>query len=76
VVSSFITRGKLSDSRHIELSEPVTGVGEEVEVVIRPLKPSSEQDVFDVIALLAAGSRTKNDIDRQIHDERVSWEDR
>jgi hypothetical protein len=51
-------------------------VGEEVEVVIRPLKPSSEKDVFDVIALLAAGSRTKIDIDRQILDERVSWEDR
>jgi hypothetical protein len=73
---SFKLRGKMSDSRHIELSEPVTGVGEEVEVVIRPLTPSSGQDVFDIIALLAAGSGTKIDIDRQILEERVSWEDR
>ena len=66
----------MSDSRHIELSEPVTGVGEEVEVMIRSLGPSSGRDVFEVVALLATGSRTKADIDRQILEERVSWEDR
>jgi len=66
----------MSDSRHIELSEPVTGVGEEVEVMIRSLGPSSGRDVFEVVALLATGSRAKADIDRQILEERVSWEDR
>jgi hypothetical protein len=74
--SSIRTRGKLSDARHIELSEPVSGVGEEVEVVISPLTPPSRQDVFDVIAFLATGSRTKANIDRQILEERVSLEDR
>ena len=73
---SVVTRGRLSDSRHIELAEPIDGVGAEVEVVIRPLQPSSGEDVFDIIARLAPGSRVKDDIDRQIREERTSWEDR
>lgn len=73
---SVVTRGRLSDSRHIELAEPIDGVGEEVEVVIRPIPPYSGKDVFDVIARLAVGSRVKADIDREIREERASWEDR
>ncbi len=51
----------------------------EVEVVVRPVeaKPATPQrDIFDVIRSLPPGSRTKEDIDRQIAEERDSWRDR
>ena len=73
---SIITRGKFSDPRHIELAEPVREIGGEVEVSIRPLPGTQAQDVFEVISAFAAGSRTKADIDRQIHEERGSWDKR
>jgi hypothetical protein len=73
---SITVRGKLSDSRHIELAEPVEGVGEEVEVVIRPLPAPRAMDVFEFIASLPPGKRTKEDIDRQVREERDSWGDR
>ena len=34
------------------------------------------EDVFEMIASLAPGSRSKADIDRQIKEERSSWGDR
>ncbi len=73
---SVTVRGRVCDSHHIELTEPVDGVGEEVEVVIRPIPPQPGKDVFDFIASLPAWSRTKADIDRQIREERNSWGDR
>jgi hypothetical protein len=72
---SITIKGKLSDSRHIELSEPIEGVGEEVEVVVRPIAPRPGVDVFEFIASLPPGKRTKEDIDRQIREERESWGD-
>ena len=73
---SITMRGKLSDARHIELAEPIEDVGEEVEVVIRPIQPRPKKDVFEFIASLPAGTRTKEDIDRQMREERDSWGDR
>ena len=69
-------RGKLSDSRHIELAEPIDDVGEEVEVVIRPIRTHPKKDVFEFIAALPAGTRAKEDIDRQVRQERDSWGNR
>ena len=73
---SVTVRGRLCDSRHIELAEPVEAVGEEVEVVIRPLPPEPGKSIFEVIAALPPGTRSKEDIDRQIREERESWGDR
>jgi len=73
---SIIARGKFSDPRHIELAEPVREIRGEVEVSIRQLPKTGAQDVFDVIAEFAPGSRSKADIDRQIHEERGSWDNR
>jgi hypothetical protein len=73
---SITMRGKVSDSRHIELAEPIEGVGEEVEVVIRPIQSRPKRDVFEFIASLPTGTRTKEDIDRQMHEERDSWDNR
>jgi hypothetical protein len=73
---SIIARGKLSDPQHIELSEPVSDIRGDVEVLIRQLPRAGAEDVFDLLASLAPGSRSKADIDQQIHEERASWGDR
>lgn len=77
--TALILRGKLSNSRHIELDEPVPGSDGEVEVVLRRVTMSGEPktiDVFDLIAAATPGARSKEDIDQQLADERASWEDR
>ncbi len=74
--TALILRGRLSNSRHIELDEPVPGVDGEVEVVLRRVAISggpTTVDVFDLIAAGVPGARSKEDIDRQIADERGSW---
>jgi hypothetical protein len=75
---SITVRGRLSDPRHIELSEPVPDIGGEVEIeiLIRPVPEVKGADVFALIADLRPGSRTKTDIDHQIQEERASWGDR
>ncbi|MBK8256211.1 MAG: hypothetical protein IPK82_26525 [Polyangiaceae bacterium] len=63
-------------ARHIELDEPVPNLEGEVEVMLRPVvKPTGAAgaDVFDLIANAAAGTRTKQEIDQQIAEERSSW---
>ena len=73
---SVTIRGRLSDRHHIELAEPVEAVGEEVEVIIRRLSAHPAKDVFEFIASISPGSRSKADIDRQIREERDFWGDR
>lgn len=77
--TALILRGRLSNSRHIELEEPVPVEDGDVEVVLRRVmiagRPISV-DVFELISGTAPGTRSKEDIDRQLADERGSWEDR
>lgn len=77
--TAVIVRGRISNSRHIELDEPVADIDGEVEVVLRRVKPSAETkaaDIFELIAASSPGTRTKEDIDRQLADERNAWGDR
>jgi hypothetical protein len=76
---AVVVTGKLSDVRHIELDEPVTEIEGAVEVVLRPRKttPAGKTgSIFDLIARLPGGTRSKEDIDRQTREERESWGDR
>lgn len=73
---AIVTRGRLSDPRHIELAEPVREIRGEVEVSIRQLPAGPREDIFDVIASLTSGTRSKAEIDDQIQEERGSWGDR
>lgn len=76
---AIVVRGKLSAPKRIELDEPVTELEGEVEVVLRPVSDRAEgkaEDIFDFIAKLPPGTRTKEDIDRQFREERESWGDR
>jgi hypothetical protein len=75
---SVVVRGRLH-GRQIDLDEPVDDLQGEVEVVVR--RPESAaartgQSIFDFIRSMPSGSRTKEDIDQQIADERAGWSDR
>ena len=69
---SVVARGRFSDSRHIELTEPVSDIRGDVEVLIRQIPNVGAEDVFDVIAALPPGTRSKADIDNQVQKERSS----
>lgn len=76
---TVIVNGRVTDDRHIELDEPVTGLRGAVQVVLRHRTPppaKQAESVFDVIARLAGGTRSKENIDRQVREERESWGDR
>jgi hypothetical protein len=76
---AVVVTGKLSDVRHVELDEAVTEIEGAVEVVLRPVKgraAPAQESIFDLIARLPGGTRSKEDIDRQIREERESWGDR
>lgn len=69
--NTVILRGRFSDSRHIELDEPAPAIAGEVEGVVRTVARglSEAVDVFELIAALAPGTRSKEDIDRQLAEE-------
>jgi hypothetical protein len=76
---AIIVRGRLSGRTRIDLDEPVDEVSGEVEVFVRPIEPKQpplRRKLLDVIRSLPPGTRSKEDIDRQIAEERASWGDR
>jgi hypothetical protein len=72
---AVIVAGWMADPTHIELEEPLPGVLGKIEVVVRSTGASQPvaMDILDLVSALPAGTRTKDDIDRQIHEERSSW---
>ena len=72
----IVVRGVLSDPRHIELAEPVTGLQGAIEVEVRPLPGNGARDVYELIASLHPGVRSKGEIDRQVREDRDDWADR
>lgn len=76
---AIIVRGRISGPRRIDLEEPLDEVTGDVELVVRSLEPVREppaQDVFDFVRALPPGTRTKEDIDRQVAEEHDAWGDR
>ena len=74
---SAVVRGRLR-GKHIDLDEAVDALDGEVEVTVRPVeqRATPPQDIFEFIRSLPPGTRTKEDIDRQIAEERDGWGDR
>lgn len=73
---TIIVRGRLSGPRRIELDEAVEDFTGEVEVVVRPVEPkpvAPRRKLLDVIRSLPPGTRSKEDIDDQVAEERLSW---
>jgi hypothetical protein len=70
-----VVRGRLH-GRQIDLDEAVDALDGEVEVTVRPFA-GAQPTVADMLALVAtfpSGTRTKEDIDRQVAEEHASWD--
>lgn len=70
-------RGRLVSPQTVELDEPVRSRSDEVEVLVEveDAKPSNEiSNLADFLESLPPGTRSKEDIDRQIREERDSWD--
>ena len=77
-MSKTITvRGRLVGSTTVEVDKPVPAETIGVEVVLHlSEKPSPRgMTVAEYVRMLPPGNRTKEDIDRQISEERDSWRD-
>ena len=73
---AIAVKGRLINPRTVELDEPVSEFTGDVEVVLRAVTgddTSRGETIFDFLRRLAIGTRTKEDIDRQIGEERDSW---
>ena len=74
---AIVVRGRLGDPKRIDLEEPVTEIQGEVEVIVRSVsRAAPKESIFDLIARLPGGPRSKQEIDLQIHEERESWGNR
>jgi hypothetical protein len=80
---AVIVTGRLTDSRHIELDEPMDEIAGDVEVTVRPLNRAAEEGATDVDAIARIEDewrarhpdrlRSKDDIDRFLAEERAGW---
>jgi hypothetical protein len=76
---TLLVKGRLTGPTSVQLNEPVAGVAPDVEVMIHPssdAKSNGSEAVSAFVRRLAAGTRAKADIDRQIQTEREGWGDR
>jgi len=63
----------------VELDEPVSDVTGSVEVILRSVEVAEErrgERLSDFLRRLSPTGRTKEDVDRQIREERDSWGNR
>jgi len=66
--------GRVVGSKTIEVDEPIPYGTIGVEVVVHlDEQPSALGTVAEYVRALPPGTRTKEDIDRQIREERDSW---
>ena len=67
-------KGRLTGPKHVELMEPVSDVAEDVEVILQ-IRSNGEQSqsISEFLRNLPPGTRSKEEIDRQIEEERESW---
>jgi hypothetical protein len=71
---AVILKGRVTDDRHIELDESLGELTGPVEVTLRSVSTAKEEpeDILEFLAKLPPGTRTKEDIDQQIREERAS----
>jgi hypothetical protein len=78
-MSPIVVEGRMISPTHIELDQPVHVSDAAVQVEIRPRTAASREALMGLLQRMAAfpsANRSKEDIDRQIQEERDSWESR
>jgi hypothetical protein len=76
--NAIIVKGRLVGPTSVQLDEPLAGPLTEVEVLIRPAQTASLAQAETLAVFLRSlpeGTRLKEEIDAQLHDERASWEE-
>jgi hypothetical protein len=73
---AVIVRGHAIDGTTVRLDEPLPPDAKEIEVVVRLRDEPARcgERLGDFLRNLPPGTRTKEDIDRQIAEERDSWD--
>jgi len=71
--STIVVNGRLTGPRSVELDEPVTAVDAAVQVIVTPRQTSQGQSMLDFLKSLPAGTRSREEIDRQVREEREDW---
>jgi hypothetical protein len=83
-MTTVIVKGRLVSPTRVELLEPVVDAQSDVEVVVHPAsgRPKVEaldrdaRELVEFLKQLPPGTRSKEDIDEQIEEERSSWDHR
>ena len=73
---AILIRGRLISPTSVELAEPVADLKADVEVIVRTSAAAAPNQAERAVAFLRnlpPGSRSKEDIDRQLREERESW---
>jgi hypothetical protein len=73
---TVVVKGHIVGSNTVELDEPVPNDATDVEVIVHVAdEPASRlQELIDFLKSLPPGTRSKEDIDRQIDEDRGSWD--
>ena len=75
---AIVVKGRLIGPRNVELEQSVSNANEHVEVIVHmgdQLASENGESIFAFLRRLPAGNRTKDEIDRQITEERDAWGD-
>lgn len=70
---TIIIKGRVVGPQTVELAEPLPDEAREVEVIAR-VKSSGHGKLSDILRSFPPGTRSKEDIDRQLDEERDAWD--
>ena len=70
---TVVVKGRVVGPSTVELLEPLPKETREVEVVARVSEAADQGKLSDYLRRLPPGTRSKEDIDRQVDEERASW---
>ena len=70
---AIVIKARATSPRTLELEEPLPEDARDVEVHARLREETSHGKLSDYLKSLPPGTRTKEDIDAQINEERDSW---
>ncbi len=73
---TVIVKGHIVGNTTVELEEPVPGVATDVQVLVRVAgeELGRPDRISDFLSSLPPGTRSKEDIDRLINEDRGSWD--
>ena len=72
---AILIRGRLTGPKSVESDEPVTDLEAEIEVIVRSghTVGQGSQLGLGLLRNIPTGTRSRQEIDRQLNDERESW---